>query len=71
MEKHEAYVKAMDRRLDKRMDAITKLVHQGTRMLVEVQTAQKDLAAEHRETQRELRAFIKSMRNGRNGHNGH
>jgi len=64
MDKHEAYVKAVEKRLDKRMDAITKLVQQGMRMMVELRESQKD-------TDRELKALIKSLRNGRNGRNGH
>ena len=64
MEKHEAYVQAVEKRLDKRMDAITKLMHQGMRMMVELKASQKD-------TDRELKALIKSLRNGRNSRNGH
>ncbi|PYR98897.1 MAG: hypothetical protein DMG15_08580 [Acidobacteria bacterium] len=36
--------------------------------LAELAEAQKELAEEQKETQRTLRAFIKSLRNGRNGH---
>jgi len=59
--KAEARVDAMEKRLDRRMDAITKLLQQGMRMLVDLGEAQKT-------TDRTLRAFINSLRNGRNGH---
>lgn len=78
MEKHEAYVKTMEKRFDKRMDAISKLLQQGMRMQVqnasgiaELRTSVKELTASQKETDRELKAFIKSLRNGRNGRNGH
>jgi seryl-tRNA synthetase len=70
----EARVDALEKRLDRRMDAITKLLHQGMRMLVKVDTkvaelaeSLKQLAAAQKETDRTLKAFIKSLRNGRNG----
>ena len=87
-DRSDARVAAMEKRLDRRMDAITKLLQQGMRILVKNQTeiaeirkaqrctdnklaelaeAQKELAQAQKETQRALRAFIASLRNGRNG----
>lgn len=72
--KAEAYVTAMEKRLDRRMNAITKLLQQGMRMLVktdiklgELAEAQKELAEAQKSTDRSLKAFINSLRNGRNG----
>ena len=81
MERSDARVVAMEKRLDRRMDAITKLLQQGMRILVKNQSeiseltkAQKrtdtklaELAEAQKETQRSLRAFMNSLRNGRNG----
>ena len=64
------------------MDAMTKLLQQGMRMLVrtdaklaelatsqkELADSQKELAAAQKETEQTLKAFINSLRNGRNGH---
>ena len=73
MQKFEGRVDAMERRLDKRMDGITKLLQQGMRVLVKIETkveelaeAQKELAAAQKQTDRNLQALIKSLRNGRN-----
>jgi hypothetical protein len=56
------------------MDGITKLLQHGMRMLVKIETkvaelaeAQKELAKGQRETDRSLKALIKSLHNGRNG----
>src|SRR5262249_31591537 len=93
--KAEVRVDAMEKRIDRRMDAITKLLQQGMRMLVKTDTklaaiadaqrrtdirlaelaktqkdltaAQKDLAAAQKATDRSLKAFIDSLRQGRNG----
>jgi hypothetical protein len=84
MDKSDARVAAMEKRLDKRMDGITKLLQQGMRILVKTQTelaevakAQKrtdikleELAAAQRATDRSLKALIDSLRNGRNGRKG-
>src|SRR5438552_15240088 len=74
IEKSELRAAAMEKRLDKRMDSITKLLQQGMRMLVKSAEAQKrtdlrlaELAAAQRATDRSLKAFIDSMRHGRNG----
>ena len=59
---------------DRRIDAIAKLMQVGMKRLArieedqaELRQALKDLAAEGRETRKELRAFIAASRNGRNG----
>src|SRR5207249_4668593 len=72
--KMEARTNDMEKRLDRRMDAITKLWQQGMRMLdktetkhVELADAQKELADAQKATDRTLKAFINSLRNGRNG----
>jgi hypothetical protein len=87
--RHEPRVDALERRLDRRTDAITKILHQGMPMLVQMDTrlnesaksqaelaksqmelakSQKELAAAQKATDRTLRAFINSLRDGRNGH---
>ena len=70
MEKADARVVAMEKRLDKRMDAITKLLQQGMRILAKTQSELADLAkaqkrteirlAELAETQKELAAAQKA-----------
>jgi hypothetical protein len=81
MDRADARAAAMEKRLDRRMDAITKLLQHGMRMLNKTQTelaemakAQKELAGELKElalaqkaTDRSLKASIDSLRNGRNG----
>jgi hypothetical protein len=42
--RHEARVDALEKRLDRRMDAITKLLHEGIRMLVKMDTRLNELA---------------------------
>ena len=78
MDRAEARSSAMEKRFDKRIDSIASLVKQGMKMLVviegrvdEVAIVQKELATSQKETDRELKALIKSLRNGRNGRNGH
>ena len=70
MDRAEARANAMEKRLDKRMDSIAKLLRQGMRMQVRNEAAIAELAAVQKETHRELRAFIRSLRNGRGSHNG-
>lgn len=72
--KAEAPVNATEKRLDRRLDAITKLLQQGMRMLVRTDTnlaelaeAQKRLAEAQKATDRSLKAFIDSLRNSGNG----
>ena len=81
IERSDARVAALEKRLDRRMDAITRLLQQGMRILVknqseiaELRKAQRrtdtklaELAEAQTETQRTLRAFIARLRNGRNG----
>jgi hypothetical protein len=67
MEKSEARVDAMGRRLDKRMDGITKLLQQGMRVLVKIESKVEELAEAQKQTDRNLQALIKSLRNGKNG----
>ena len=74
MRKVDIRMDAMEKRLDRRMDGITKLLHQGMRILVKIETkvedladAQKELAEAQKNTDRSLKALIKSLRNGRNG----
>ena len=66
MDKAEARMDRMEKRAEREMAAIRKLLHQGMKSLAELTEAQK-------ETDRTLKAFIKSLRNGRraNGKNGH
>ena len=65
-------------KVDRRLAGISKLLQQGMRMLVKTDTniaklarrtdaALAELAAAHKETERSLKAFINSLRNGRNG----
>ena len=72
--KAEARVNAMEQRLDRRMDAIIKLLQQGMRMLVKTDTTlaavaerQERLAEAQKATDRTLKAFINRLRSGRNG----
>ena len=72
--KAEIRTDAMEKRLDKGMHGIVKILGQGMRMLAKTETrlaelaaAQKELAASQKETDRSLKALINSMRNGRNG----
>ena len=81
MEKADARAVAMEKRLDKRMDAITKLLQQGMRILAQTQTdlrelakAQKrseiklaELSEAQKATDRSLKALLNSLRSGRNG----
>ena len=69
------------KRFDKSLDAIRKLVHTGMKMMVQIQQAErenkaaiKDLRAAQRalaiaqaQTERRLSAFLASMQKGRNG----
>jgi hypothetical protein len=65
MDRAEARMDRMEKKAEKEMAAIRKLLQQGMKSLVDLSEAQK-------ETHRELKALIKSLRNGRsNGTNGH
>ena len=67
MEKHEARGDAMEKRLDRRMNAVTKLLQQGMRLLIRTDTKLKELTQAQKETDRSLKALINSLRHGRNG----
>ena len=70
MEKSEMRTNAMEKRMDKRMDAIATLLQQGMRILVRTEAKLEELATAQKATDRDLRALIKNLRTGRNGHNG-
>jgi len=60
---------------DREIAAIRKLILQGMKMIVasqkemrELRVSQRELSASQRETDRELKAFIRSLRGGSNGH---
>ena len=63
----------MERKAEREMATIRKLLHQGMKSLAEVADKQKELADAQKETDRVLKAFIKNLNNGRrdNGKNGH
>ena len=50
----EARAAAMERRLDRRMDGIVKLIKTGMRMIVEIQESHKELAAAQKRTEESL-----------------
>jgi hypothetical protein len=62
----DARMDRMEKKSEREMAAIRKLLHQGMKSLAELTESQK-------ETDRALKAFIKSLSNGRrrNGMNGH
>ena len=67
---------------DREIAAIRKLIHTGMKLFVKLEEAQiamrqeqiafrkelRELAASQRETDRQLQAFIRSLRRGSNGH---
>jgi Xaa-Pro aminopeptidase len=53
---------------DREIAAIRKLIHTGMKMLVKLGEEVRELAASQRETDRQLQAFIRSLRRGSNGH---
>ena len=53
---------------DREIAAIRKLVLTGMKMLVEFKAAQRELQASQRETDKELKLLIRSLRGGTNGH---
>jgi hypothetical protein len=63
----EARLDSMEKRFDRRLNAIAKLLQQGMGMLAKTDTRLPELAEAQKETDRTLKAFIRSMRNGRNG----
>ena len=67
MDRMEARIDGMEARFDRRLNALTKLVGTGMKMLVQTQKVQKQLAAAQKETDRKLRALLDSLRTGQNG----
>ena len=62
-------------RHDREIAAIRKLIHAGMKMFVRLEQEHmafrkelRELQASQRETDRELKAFIRSLRRGGNGH---
>jgi len=53
---------------DREIAAIRKLVLTGMKMLVRLETSQRELQASQRETDKELKILIRSLRGGTNGH---
>lgn len=68
--KHDSRREAAENRLDRRMDSITKLIQQGMKILIRIEKRVDEVAAAQRNTDRTLKSFIASMRNGRHGDNG-
>ena len=66
MDKLEAQNAALDRRLTKRMDGVTKLLKVGMKMLAKTNAKVAELAAAQKETERTLKAFL-ATKNGGNG----
>jgi predicted transcriptional regulator len=67
MDRADARMDRAEKKAEREMAAIRKLLQQGMKALVELTESQK-------ETSRELKALIKSLRNSgnrRNGRNGH
>ena len=71
IEKAEIRSVEREKKLDRRMDAITKLIQQGMKTLSRTQGHLDELAQAQKETERTLKAFIASSRNGKSGRNGH
>ena len=67
MAKMEARIDRMEIRFDKRINAITKIVQTGMKMLAETQGAVKELAVAQKRTEEKFQAFVDSMNRGRNG----
>jgi hypothetical protein len=53
---------------DREIATIRKLILQGMKMIVASQKEMRELRASQRETDRELKALIRSLRAGTNGH---
>jgi len=58
----DARAAAMERRLDRRMDGIVKLIKTGMRMIVEIQESHKELAAEMKELAAEVKELSAGMK---------
>jgi hypothetical protein len=53
---------------DRQIAAIRKLILTGMKMLNQLTVEQRERARQQRETDRQLQAFIRSLRRGSNGH---
>jgi hypothetical protein len=60
----------MEKKSERELEAIRKLLRQGMRWLAELNESQKELIKSQKETDRLLRSFIKSLRNGGTFGNG-
>ena len=74
MDKAEARMDKSEARFEKRINAITKLIQTGMKMLVKLEENQadlqkslKELAASQKVTDRKLTAFLDSLKKGGNG----
>lgn len=74
MDRAEARMDKSEARFEKRINAITKLIQTGMKMLVKLEENQadlqkslKELAASQKVTDRKLTAFLDSMKKGGNG----
>lgn len=67
VEKAEARAIAMEKRFDRRLNGIAKLLEQGMRMLAKTDTKLAELAEAQKKTDQTLKAFMNSLRHGRNG----
>jgi hypothetical protein len=65
--KAEERIAKPEERFNRKIDVITKLVHTGMKMLVANQKETAELRKSQKETDRLLRAFLKSMDRGSNG----
>lgn len=65
--KHDSRREAAENRLDRRMDSITKLIQQGMKILILIEKRVDEVAAAQRNTDRTLKSFIASIRNGHHG----
>ena len=56
----------VDNRLNRRIDNVTKLIQEGMKMLVKIEKSMDELSVAQIETERALKTFIVSIKNGRN-----
>ena len=71
IEKAEIRSAEREKKLDRRMNAIAKLIQVGMKTLARTQVQLGELAQAQKETERTLKAFIASSRNGKSDRNGH
>jgi predicted nucleic acid-binding Zn-ribbon protein len=62
MAKTESHIDAMEKRFDKRMDAITRILQQGMRMLVKIETRVEELAEAQKNTDRSLKELVEKQK---------